>query len=64
MNKKFPKPFIALLVIGLMMTTTFPLIARQFHWTDALTGFMMGTGIGLELLAVIYIVRFKKAGAR
>ncbi len=57
------KPFIALLVTGLMMTTVSPLVARHFHWSDAMHGFVVGMGIGLELLAIVFLMRNKKAAA-
>jgi hypothetical protein len=57
---QLPQPVTALLVIGLMLTTVSPLICRHFRLPDYLTGFSMGIGIGLEILAIVFAKRYRK----
>lgn len=52
-NKKLPKPALYLLIAGLLLCTSGPMLARRYHWPDALTGFMTGLGITLEVGALV-----------
>lgn len=55
-----PKKALPLLIIGLLMTTTFPMIGRHFRLPDFLIGFIIGMGIVLELFALVMAVRYKR----
>ena len=56
-----PKPALALLITGLILTTISPVLAHHFHYSDFLTGSLTGFGIGMELFAVILTVRHKRS---
>jgi hypothetical protein len=54
-----PKPALVLLIAGLLMTTTMPLIGRHFSMPDFAKGFITGLGLTLELLALVKIQQSK-----
>jgi hypothetical protein len=60
MKKQFPRPVLAMLITGLMIVSIANLISRKYGLSDGATGFVMGIGIGLEIMAVILGVRYKK----
>lgn len=55
-----PKPALVLLIIGLLMTTTTPIIYRYFSMPDFLKGFINGLGLMLEFTALVKIQRSRK----
>ncbi len=52
-------PALALLITGLMLVTVAPLIGQHFHLADSTRGFITGTGIGIEIMAILIIRRRK-----
>ncbi|CAM3853981.1 hypothetical protein MUGA111182_13245 [Mucilaginibacter galii] len=52
-----PKPALILLIAGLLMTTTMPIISKHFLMPDFVKGFMTGLGLTLELMALVKIQR-------
>jgi hypothetical protein len=54
-----PKPALFLLIAGLLLTTTMPIIGRHFLMPDFVKGFMTGLGLTLELIALVKIQRGK-----
>ncbi|QKJ28268.1 hypothetical protein HQ865_00330 [Mucilaginibacter mali] len=52
-NRQLSKPALALLISGLLLTTSGPMLARYFHWPDFLQGFMLGLGLTLEVGALV-----------
>jgi len=55
-----PKPALILLIVGLLMTTTMPVIGRHFLMPDFVKGFLTGLGLTLEFIALVKIQRSKK----
>lgn len=62
-NNQLPKALIYLMVAGILLVTVVPAVSHYFKWPDTLTGFAMGVGIGLEILALISKSRFKRKEA-
>jgi hypothetical protein len=54
-----PKPALILLIAGLLMTTTMPVIGRHFPMPDFAKGFITGLGLTLEFIALVKIQRSK-----
>ena len=54
------RPAIALLVVGLMLATLTPLLSGKFGWPDGARGFVTGLGVGIELIALIALLRLKR----
>lgn len=55
-----PKSALALLVIGLLMTTLTSIINRYFPLPDFSKGFLNGLGLTIEIIALVKIQRSKK----
>lgn len=49
-----------LLLVGVMLPGTIFLLNRHFRLSDSVYGFLVGLGIGLELLALIRLAKRKK----
>jgi hypothetical protein len=58
-HNPIPKPALFLLIAGLLLTTTMPIIGRHFLMPDFVKGFMTGLGLTLELIALVKIQRSK-----
>ena len=55
-----PKPALACLIIGLMITSVTPIISNHFQMPDILRGFLTGLGLTLEVIALVKIQRSRK----
>lgn len=61
-HNPIPKLALILLITGLLMTTTMPIIGRHFPMPDLVKGFMTGLGLTLELIALVKIQRSNNRG--
>lgn len=48
-----PKPALMYLATGLLMVTLMPILARHFAIPDFVRGFITGTGLALEIVALV-----------
>ena len=55
-----PKSALALLIIGLLITTLTPVINSSFPMPDYVKGFLVGLGLMLEVIALIKIQQNRK----
>jgi len=55
-----PKSALALLIIGLLITTLTPIINNSFPMPDYVKGFLVGLGLMLEVIALIKIQQNRK----
>lgn len=58
-NRKFPLPERLLIAIGLLMATIPQLIKHYITLPDFVLGFTVGTGLALEIVALIRLKRIK-----
>ncbi|WDF54866.1 hypothetical protein [Mucilaginibacter sp. KACC 22063] len=61
-QNKPSKPVMALLIIGVLMVTTTPIISKHFFMPDSVRGFIYGLGLALEVIAIIKFQQSKKTG--
>jgi hypothetical protein len=58
---KVPKSAITLLIIGLLLTTSFtPILSHYFPLPDFVKGFITGLGLTFEVFAIIKMQQSKK----
>lgn len=58
--KKIPKPALILIYFGVLLTTLQLLLKHFSNISDSLLGFLVGLGIGIELIGLIAVLKFKK----
>ncbi|SDS18250.1 hypothetical protein SAMN05216490_0689 [Mucilaginibacter mallensis] len=60
-SEKLPRRISVMIAVGLLMTTTPPLINDWVHIPDFLRGVVIGVGFVMEIRGIILANRFRKA---
>ena len=62
-TRKMSRSTLILFISGLLLVSLTPIVSRHYPMPDFLSGLLSGTGLTLELLAVVRMQRSKTGGS-